>query len=102
MRSEETSKASEDYEIKQSEYSDGGTEDDSGDGFIGEPEMDEMLGLAMPEDLASFELKALDKAKGRDELVDRLRDIANRRKDVFDDKRRGMGMDNVGNYLDRL
>ena len=90
------------YVIKQSEFVDGGEEDDMGDGFMGESEMDDMLGVAMPDDLAGFEKDAIMKAKTRDELVSKLRDIKMRRKDILVDRRKGMGMDNVGNYLNQL
>lgn len=90
------------YVIKQSEFQDEGTDDDMGDGFMGESDMDDLLGVGMPEDLASFERKEIETARTRDELVFKLKQIAVRRKDVIFDKRKGMGMDNVGNYLDKL
>lgn len=91
-----------DYKIEQSDYHDPDTEDDSGDGFIGEPDFDDMLGVGMPEDLASFEKKEIQNTRSRDELVDKLKDIKSRRKDIRYDRRKGIGMDNVGNYLDKL
>lgn len=90
------------YKIQQSEYRDPDTEDDSGDGFIGESEMDDMLGVSMPEDLASFEVREIQNSQTRDELVDKLRNIAQRRRGILEDRRKGMGMDNAKNYLDRL
>lgn len=91
-----------DYKIEKSEYVDPDSDDDSGDGFIGESEMDDMLGVSMPEDLASFEIKEIQNATTRDELVAKLRDIASRRRDILEDRRKGMGMDNVNNYLGNL
>lgn len=92
----------EDYKIQESEFVDPNTDDDSGDGFIGEAAMDDMLGVSMPEDLPGFEIREIEATRTRDELVGKLREIANRRKDIIDDRRKGIGMDNVGNYLDKL
>lgn len=90
------------YVIKQSEFVDAGGDDDSGDGFMGESAMDDMLGLSMPDDLAGFERNEIMNAKSREELVDKLKDIASRRKDIRADRRKGIGMDNVNNYLGNL
>lgn len=92
------------YVIQQSEYVDSGGEDDDdmGDGFIGEADMDDMIGVSMPEDLAVFERNEIMNAESRDQLVDKLREIKERRKDIIVDRRKGMGMDNVGNYLGQL
>eukprot|EP00174_Griffithsia_okiensis_P000708 GO256238.1.p1 GENE.GO256238.1~~GO256238.1.p1 ORF type:complete len:164 (+),score=35.73 GO256238.1:54-494(+) len=92
------------YVIKESDYNDGGTDqsDDSGDGFIGESEMDDLLGVSMPEDLASFEIRDIQNSQTRDELVSKLRDIKQRRRGIIVDRRKGIGMDNANNYLDKL
>lgn len=90
------------YVIRESEFRDPDTDDDSGDGFIGEAEMDDMLGVSMPDDLASFEKREIQNSRNRDELVSKLRDIAVRRRDILEDRRKGMGMDNVDNYLNNL
>lgn len=104
MREKDSSSSSNEYVIKQSEYVDPGSEydDDSGDGFMGESAMDDMLGLSMPDDLAGFEKREIMNSKSRDELVTKLKDIASRRKDIRADRRRGIGMENVENYLGNL
>lgn len=91
-----------DPRIGLSDYDDGGSTEDSGDGFMGSADIGEMMGVEMPKDLASFELDEINKCETRDELVDRLKIINRRKKDIRDDRRRGMGLDNVGNYLDAL
>eukprot|EP00177_Eucheuma_denticulatum_P002853 GFKZ01005117.1.p1 GENE.GFKZ01005117.1~~GFKZ01005117.1.p1 ORF type:complete len:141 (-),score=23.78 GFKZ01005117.1:765-1187(-) len=93
---------SEDYVIQQSEYVDPEGDDDSGDGFIGEKDMDDHLGIAMPDDLPSFDVRAINKARNRDELESALRDIHSRRRDVYEDRRRGLGMDTAEDYLKNL
>lgn len=90
------------YVIQQSEFQDPGTDDDSGDGFIGEASNDEMLGLAMPDDLAAFEREGLANSSSREDLVEKLRAIRDRRRDILDDRRKGMGIDNAENYLRNL
>lgn len=85
-----------------SEYQDEGGDDDCGDGFMGEANYSESMGVEMPKELLQSELDEITNAKSRDELVDRLKIINRRKKDIRDDRRRGMGMDNVGNYLDAL
>lgn len=85
-----------------SDYDPNMDDSDCGDGFIGEADMDDLLGVPMPENLASFERQQIEEAQTRDELVSKLKEIASRRKDIIQDRRRGMGMDNVGNYLDTL
>lgn len=104
MREKDASSPSDKYVIKQSEYVDSGgdEEDDSGDGFIGESEMDDHLGLAMPDDLAGFERKEIMNSKSRAELVAKLKEIASRRKDIRSERRKGIGMENVNNYLGNL
>lgn len=92
----------EDYEIKQSEFVDADTDDDCGDGFIGEPDMDDLLGVAMPENLAGFEIREIQDTKNRDELVNKLKDIASRRRGIDFDRRKGLGMESVGDYLNNL
>ena len=77
-------------------------DDDGGDGFLGKSDMDDLLGVSMPDDLAGFERRAIMESKNREDLVEKLKGIRDRRRDVLDDRRRGMGMDNVGNYLDQL
>lgn len=88
--------------IKQSEYVDPEGDDDSGDGFIGEKDMDDHLGIAMPDDLPSFDIRAINKARNRDELESTLRDIHSRRRGVYEDRRRGLGMDTAEDYLKNL
>lgn len=104
MREKDSSSPSSEYVIKQSEYVDPGGEDDddSGDGFMGESAMDDMLGLSMPDDLAGFEKREIMNSKSREELVSKLKDIASRRKDIRADRRKGIGMENVENYLGNL
>lgn len=93
---------SEDYKIQQSEYDDGGAVEDCGDGFIGSADLDECLGVSMPDDISRFELDEINNAKNRDELVDRLKVLKRRRSAYIDERRKGMGIDNVGNYLDQF
>lgn len=95
---------SENYEIKQSEYQDPetGDGDDMGDGFMGKSDMDDMLGISMPDDLPSFEIREIQEARNRDELVSKLKEIANRRKGIRYDRRRGLGIDNANDYLKNL
>lgn len=104
MREKDSSSPSNEYVIKQSEYVDPGSEDDddSGDGFMGESAMDDMLGLSMPDDLAGFEKREIMNSKSRADLVSKLKDIASRRKDIRVDRRKGLGMENVENYLGNL
>lgn len=91
------------YQIQQSEYVDPEGDDDSGDGFVGEEdELDNYLGVAMPEDLASFERKEIENAETREELVDKLRDIRERRRDIMVDRRKGLGMETANDYLGNL
>lgn len=91
------------YQIQQSEFVDPEGDDDSGDGFIGEEDdMDNHLGITMPDDLASFERKEIQNAATRDDLVDILRDIRDRRRDILDDRRKGLGMENANDYLRNL
>ncbi|CAN8068195.1 unnamed protein product [Agarophyton chilense] len=92
------------YVIRESEYHDPdqNSDDDSGDGFMGEAEMDDILGVSMPDDLASFEKREIMEAESREELVEKLKEIKFRRRDIIVDRRRGLGMDNVGNYLNNL
>lgn len=91
-----------DPRIGVSEYQDEGGDDDCGDGFMGEANFSESMGVEMPKDLMQHEVDDLFGSKSRDELVDKLKIINRRKKDIMDDRRRGMGMDNVGNYLDAL
>lgn len=95
---------SENYEIKKSEYQDPetGDGDDMGDGFMGESSMDDMLGISMPDDLPAFEIREIQATRNRDELVDKLKEISRRRKDIRHDRRRGMGIENVNDYLGNL
>ncbi|KAI0567598.1 hypothetical protein FGB62_1g316 [Gracilaria domingensis] len=92
------------YVIRQSEYHDPdeNSDDDSGDGFMGEADMDDILGVAMPDDLASFEKREIQNTKSREELVEKLKEIKFRRRDIIVDRRKGLGMDNVNNYLNNL
>lgn len=102
-RSAATIRMQDDYKIEQSEFVDAdSSDDDGGDGFVGESDMDDHLGLAMPEDLASFEKRELQDTQSREELVEKLRDIRDRRRDVMVDRRRGIGMDNANEYLKNL
>lgn len=71
-------------------------------GFMGEADLDESLGVSMPDDMASWERKEIDACETRDELVGKLKEMNARRADVRDDRRKGMGMDNANNYLDNL
>lgn len=92
-----------DSRIGISDYHDAfGDDDDCGDGFIGSANMDDSLGVSMPDDLASFERKEIDNCETREQLVEKLRDIQLRRRGVMDDRRRGMGLDRASNYLDNL
>lgn len=78
-------------------------DDDSGDGFFGkEDSMDDYMGIQLPDDLPSFDRRAINEAKTRDELVEKLTEIHQRRSTVYEDRRRGIGMDNVDNYLSNL
>lgn len=91
------------YQIQQSEFVDPEGDDDSGDGFIGEEDdLDNFLGVAMPEDLASFERKEIENAETREQLVDKLRDIRERRRDIMVDRRKGLGMETANDYLGNL
>lgn len=91
------------YQIKQSEFVDPEGDDDSGDGFMGEEDdLDNFLGVAMPEDLASFERKEIENAETREQLVDKLRDIRERRRDIMVDRRKGLGMETANDYLGNL
>lgn len=92
------------YVIRESSYRDPdeNSDDDSGDGFMGEAEMDDILGVSMPDDLASFERREIANTQSREELVEKLKEIKFRRRDIMDDRRRGLGMDNVNNYLQNL
>ena len=91
------------YVIKTSEYEDpDDSGDDGGDGFVGESEMDDHLGVAMPDDLASFEQREIQECETRDELVSKLRDIRDRRRDIMVDRCKGIGMENANEYLGNL
>lgn len=69
---------------------------------MGEAEMDDILGVSMPDDLASFERREIQNTQTREELVEKLKEIKHRRRDIMVDRRRGIGMDNVNNYLNNL
>lgn len=56
----------------------------------------------MPDDLASWERKEIDACVGRDELVEKLKEMNARRAGVRDSRRQGMGMDTANNYLGNL
>lgn len=90
------------YKIEQSEYVDPEGEDDGGDGFVGESDMDDHLGVSMPDDLASFEIREIQNSETREELVEKLRAIKNRRKDIYVDRRKGLGIENANEYLRNL
>jgi hypothetical protein len=91
-----------DYVIQTAECDPSGEQDDGGDGFIGRSEMDDYIGIEMPEDLASYEKNAIANAESYEDMVDQLKVIKRRRMNVLDERRAGMGLDNVGNYLDAL
>lgn len=104
IRMSSDSGRSDGYVIRESNYRDPDetSDDDSGDGFMGEAEMDDILGVSMPDDLASFERREIQNTQTREELVEKLKEIKHRRRDIMVDRRRGIGMDNVNNYLNNL
>lgn len=78
---------------------------DSGDGFMGESDFNEAVGVPLPPDMSASELQFIKDAVDDDDRFDRLKVIAKRKNDIRLQARRDTGQPQVrqvGSYLDNL
>lgn len=78
---------------------------DSGDGFMGESDFNEAVGVPLPPDMSASELQFIKDAVDDDDRFDRLKVVAKRKNDIRLQARRDTGQPQVrqvGSYLDNL